>query len=259
MSSPNIELTIALAAIAALTIHAILMVLAFYIFYRIFQDSLLLSASLRRLLDVAADHLQAIDKHIADGNPTAKPLAKQGHDTLKNSAVYKSRKPSVYVMAPKQHLRLREIGSDPSIHWSATLSRIVCETNRYLDRLARCVSECKSVDEAANFCRWLEFSGILQLPNDDFRIMRKKSEEIMWKVGEIYKGGKVKPTYSASDMDSLQSKVDLLLAKFSQVDKGTEPIVEAVCVSPALLRGGDDQRNAGGERAQRAAAGVSYT
>ena len=92
-------------------------------------------------------------------------------------------------MSPEKYNRLRAIGCNPVLKWSATLAHIVSETNRQLERLARCVREGKCVDEAANFCRWLQFCGVLTLPHADFAILRKKSDSILHQVGEIYKGG----------------------------------------------------------------------
>ena len=139
------------------------------------------------------------------------PQPNQGHDTLTNCAGYKSRKSSVYGMSPEKYNRLRAIACDPVLQWSSSLAHIVSETDRQLERLARCVRECKSVDEAANFCRWLQFSGVLTLPHADFAILRKKSEDILYQAGQIYKGGKVKPTYDASDIAAINSKLDVLL------------------------------------------------
>jgi hypothetical protein len=43
------------------------------------------------------------------------------------------------------------------LHWTWK------ETVNRLDSLARDVCECKNVMEAANFARWLNFSGLIQL------------------------------------------------------------------------------------------------
>ena len=139
-------------------------------------------------------------------------------------------------MSPEQQSRLRAIGSDPAISWTTTVARIVNETDRQLERLARCVRECKSVDEAANFCRWLQFSGILQLPNDDFGVLRGKAEAILHQVGEIYKGGKVKPAYDQSDIAAMNAKLDLVLSSISRERKETEIVVDATaCASSSAL------------------------
>jgi hypothetical protein len=114
-------------------------------------------------------------------------------------------------MSPEKYNRLRAIACDPVLQWSSTLARIASETDRQLERLARCVRECKSVDEAANYCRWLQFSGVLTLPHAEFANLRKKSEDILYQAGQIYKGGKVKPTYDSSDIAAINAKLDVLL------------------------------------------------
>jgi hypothetical protein len=114
-------------------------------------------------------------------------------------------------MSPEKYNRLRAIGCAPVLKWSATLAHIVSETDRQLERLARCVREGKCVDEAANFCRWLQFSGMLTLPHADFAILWKKSEDIIYQAGQIYKGGKVNPTYDVSDIAAINAKLDVLL------------------------------------------------
>ena len=129
-------------------------------------------------------------------------------------------------MSPEKEIRLRAIGTDPAISWAASLSWLAKETDRYLDRLARSVAECKSVDEAANFCRWLQFSGVMKLPHPDCKELRGKTEDIMHRVGEIYKGGKVKPAYAASDIEAINLKLDYLLSNNSQAKKQTEIVVD---------------------------------
>ena len=129
-------------------------------------------------------------------------------------------------MSPEKALRLRAIGTDPAIGWAATLSRIVTETDRHLDRLARSVGECKAVDEAANYCRWLQFSGVLQLPHPSFQRLRAKADDVLARVGEIYKGAKVRPQYDASDIAAINGKLDFLLSQVSQAPKQTDVVVE---------------------------------
>jgi hypothetical protein len=168
------------------------------------------------------------------------PPPNQEHDTLTNSAEYKPRKSSVYGMSPEKYNRLRAIGCDPVLQWSSTVAHIVSETDRQLERLARCVREGKCADEAANFCRWLQFSGVLTLPHADFAILRKKAECILQQVGEIYKGGKVKPTYDASDIAAINAKLDVLLGNKAlpvvTVDTVERKLLGVTTVSGARVR-----------------------
>jgi hypothetical protein len=152
--------------------------------------------------------------------------AKQRNDTLKNGAQYKSHKSSVYGMSPEKHAQLRAIGNDPALQWASGLSRIASETDRYLDRLARCVAENKSVDEAVNFCRWLQFSGVLKLPHPEFVTLRNKADSVLDRAGEIYKGGKVKAYCEASAVDALNAKMDFLLTAISQAKTQTGDVVD---------------------------------
>jgi len=55
------------------------------------------------------------------------------------------------------------IMSDAKTIDEVSAHRLWNETDRYLDSLARSVRECKRVDEASNFSRWLQFSGVLQI------------------------------------------------------------------------------------------------
>lgn len=106
---------------------------------------------------------------------------------------------------------LRNIGKDAAISATVTVASIVSETDRYLERLGRSVRENKSVDEASNFCRWLRFSGVLNLPHDDTELLRQKAEAILHRCGQIYRGGVVKPEYAASDIAAILERLDKIV------------------------------------------------
>ena len=193
-------------------------------------------------MDVSQVHANknTIDKTntICDTVPreaVGEPPPKQGKDTLKNSAGYKRKKPSVYVMPTDQYARLRAIGTDPEIAFRVLLKRIYAETDLRLDTLARQVREAKAVNEASNFCRWLQFSGVMSLlalcpiPEIDLKAFERKLRDIIWDCGELYKGGKANAKYAESDIAEINRKLDLLASQCL----GGPTVSVAVRISPA--------------------------
>jgi len=96
------------------------------------------------------------------------------------------------------------------------------ETGNRLDTLWQCVREAKRVDEASNFCRWLQFSGVLQLlkrnPADfplqvDGAALERKAKDILSECGELYAGGKHDAKYAASDIAEINRKLDALMSE----------------------------------------------
>jgi len=95
------------------------------------------------------------------------------------------------------------------------------QTQNRLEVLARDVSECKSVDEAANFCRWLSAAGVLNLleknpqPDPlpvDGSALRKLAARILSECGDLYRQGKATPRYAASDIAEINRKLDIIAA-----------------------------------------------
>jgi len=110
------------------------------------------------------------------------------------------------------------------------------ETNRYLDSLTQAVCETKRVDEASNFGRWLLFSGVLKIleayPSGlplpvDGKVVRKKTEDLVYECGELYKGGKHDPRYAASDIAEINRKLDLLAAHIGRAIPSSPPSTAA--------------------------------
>jgi len=103
------------------------------------------------------------------------------------------------------------------------------------------VAECKRVDEASNFCRWLQFSGVLNileahpaglpLPVDG-KALRKQMDAILFECGELYKGGKHDPKYTTSDIAEINRKLDLLAFHIGRAIPSSPPVVTPA--SPAL-------------------------
>lgn len=98
------------------------------------------------------------------------------------------------------------------------------ETMNRLDSLARSVREGKRVLEAADFCRWLQFSGFVKVfdlfPESasevivlrvDSKAVRKKIDDLIFDCGEWFKEGKVSPKYAESDIAEINTKLDQLL------------------------------------------------
>ena len=95
------------------------------------------------------------------------------------------------------------------------------ETDNYLSSLAQCVREGKRVQEAANYCRWLQFSGVIELLEGSpqpFPLMvdgqgtRRKLRDLIQECGELFKGGKHDAKYVASDIAEINRKLDVLTA-----------------------------------------------
>lgn len=99
------------------------------------------------------------------------------------------------------------------------------QTENRLLVLARDVSECKSVDEAANFTRWLSSSGVLSLLERfstggplpvDGKSLRKLSEKIYSDCCDLFRNGKATPRYAASDIAEINRKLDIIAAHIGQ-------------------------------------------
>jgi len=99
------------------------------------------------------------------------------------------------------------------------------QTETRLLVLQRDVAECKSVDEAANFTRWLRASGVLGLLERfstdgvlpvDGKSLRKLSETILSDCGDLYRNGKATPRYAASDIAEINRKLDIIAHEISR-------------------------------------------
>lgn len=95
------------------------------------------------------------------------------------------------------------------------------ETDRVVSALSKAVMECKRVDEASNFGRWLRFSGVLQILEAhpapfpltvDAKGLTKKVSDMLYDCGELYRAGKHDPRYAASDIAEINRKLDIIAA-----------------------------------------------
>jgi len=122
------------------------------------------------------------------------------------------------------------------------------ETNTMLDSLARSVREGKRVDEASNYCRWLRFSGILEILQQNpkpFPLivngaeLRQKIEDVLFECGELYKGGKPPlPKYSDSDMAQVLERLESLARRVDEISPPSSETAGAVSASLHVIQGG---------------------
>jgi hypothetical protein len=113
------------------------------------------------------------------------------------------------------------------LHW------IWNETVTRLDSFARDVREAKHVMEASNFARWLNFSGLVRVFNDnpstqlhlevDGALVQRKINDLLFECGELFRGGKADPKYAASDIAEINRKLDFLMEQL--VTKQQSPTV----------------------------------
>jgi hypothetical protein len=124
--------------------------------------------------------------------------------------------PRIAGLSPEKVEQLRALGADDQIGYRVNLCSIHQETDRYLDALLRSVQEGKQVEEASNYCRWLRFSGVLELlerySDGNFPSLRPKLNDVLQECAPLLRGGRVRESYSTSDLDELNRKVELILA-----------------------------------------------
>jgi hypothetical protein len=125
---------------------------------------------------------------------------------------------------------------------SSALVVVYRETDSFLDDLAKCVRECKRVDEASRFARWLRFSGVLRilelsltsssssLYSIDVSALRKKADDLVFQCGELYRQNKANPNYATSDIAEINRKLDALMAAKSGA------LLDAPSLSPFASR-----------------------
>jgi len=118
------------------------------------------------------------------------------------------------------------------------------ETDRFLESLAREVRENKRVMEASQFCRWLNFSGVVKLlesnPQDapllvDGKGLQKKLNDLIYDCGESFRLGKSDPKYAASDIAEINRKLDGLTKLLSPPSSET---ADAATASLLVIQGG---------------------
>jgi hypothetical protein len=117
----------------------------------------------------------------------------------------------------------------------ATLHRIWSETDRRLDSLSKQVREGVNVDEASNFCRWLQFSGVLKFlePFEQdvplpirARELRRKCEVLISECGDWYRyherSNCPRDAYiSRSKLESIESRLSKIEEALSLPSRAT--------------------------------------
>jgi hypothetical protein len=116
------------------------------------------------------------------------------------------------------------------------------ETVNRLDSLARSAREGKCVDEAANFARWLEFSGYPKVFDGspqpfpllvDGAVVRQKIKDVLDECERFYHGGRVEPQYAQGDIVEIKHTLKLIVEHLGL--KLSPPIEHTANVgSPAL-------------------------
>jgi hypothetical protein len=113
---------------------------------------------------------------------------------------------------------IKAIGTE----YRVNLGRIYTETERYLSNLSRAVAEGRAVDEANNFLRWLQFSGVLRLLeqncfiNEKFLKLRPQADELQNLCKPFLQGRNIKENPSQSRIDEINDKVDAILSAIAK-------------------------------------------
>ena len=137
---------------------------------------------------------------------------------------------------------IHSITQPPDIHFRVTLLGIYRETEKYLGRLGRAASEGRAVDEANNFIRWLQFSGVCRLLesysfiDEKFLTLRKQADEVQDICKPHLQGRNIKENPSQARIDELNDKVDYMLSMMAK-RAGGSATVEPLPV-PMLTSGG---------------------
>jgi hypothetical protein len=111
---------------------------------------------------------------------------------------------------------------DTGIDLQFMLKIIFRETKLYLENLNRAAAEGRAVDEANNFLRWLQFSGVVRLlekysfVQEDFKTLRAMCESVQDTCKPHLQGRKIPVSPSQSRADEANDKLDILLAVFAK-------------------------------------------
>jgi len=121
-------------------------------------------------------------------------------------------------LPPAKVAALQAAGRSVPLQFQTVLENIFKETSRYLQSLESSVRGGKSVNEAVDFSRWLQFSGVLSLLeickdlNPEFATLRRRATDLVQTCAEHLRGGKVPAQYCQGDIDRIESKLDALFA-----------------------------------------------
>jgi hypothetical protein len=142
---------------------------------------------------------------------------------------HKSLNSNGYQLPPAKMAEFQALGQNVPPNFPAFLNQILKETSAYLTSLESSVRDGKCVDEAADFSRWLQFSGILSMlemfaeSNPEFGRLRHRVMDLAFFCADYLGSGKVSKNYCQSDIDSINAKLDFLLSAFA---KSASPAVQ---------------------------------
>jgi hypothetical protein len=102
---------------------------------------------------------------------------------------------------------------------TVALGQIYRETEKYLSRLGRAAHEGRAVDEANNFLRWLQFSGVCRLLemfsglDERFLLLREQADALQDICLPHLQGRNIKEHPNQSRIDEVNDKLDYILSK----------------------------------------------
>jgi hypothetical protein len=144
-----------------------------------------------------------------------------------------------------QKLSRDSVRENAELDFRVSLKTIHKETKAYLERLARAASEGRAVDEANNYLRWLQFSGIIRLLEQnssisgDFVTLRNQCNDLQAICLPHLQGRNVAAAPSQARIDELNAKMDIVLAAIAKPispatgDTATRGFKPTVRVHPA--------------------------
>lgn len=150
------------------------------------------------------------------------------------------------------------VSTDSQAIWFA---RVYSESSSRIDVLSRRVQEGRDVLAASEFCRWLLFSGIIKLleenPNPaplkvDGAHLQWKCEELLQLCNSRLRSPVAEPCLTAGYLQSLHDKVDLVAGYLSRITAGSAVGVNPVSAAPVDPEDVELDSRQRSERAQRA-------
>lgn len=130
--------------------------------------------------------------------------------------------------------------------WSANIARIWRETSNRIESLDTAVQEGKKLEEALNFCRFVFWSGLLQLFREnpqpaplkvDGPFLEWRLKELQQKVQDRYRLNDGQPHIDETQLSAINRKLDVIAAHVSKLSPPlTATTADAVDASEAALR-----------------------
>jgi hypothetical protein len=132
----------------------------------------------------------------------------------KELAMY-ARCPKFFAVEFRELVRIAELGEKMRrLVLPADVEWIAKETLRYLSRLQELVDEAKDVDNASDYARWVQFSGIIGLVQ---RInygrgveLLDKCKKLIQACGDRYRSGNNNPSPESMRMTTVDEKLNAL-------------------------------------------------